>query len=419
MPEGRTAVQTGPKGHQRFAYDGAGRLTKVDDTYGTDCTARVYGFSVNTNRTSMASYPAADDGTCTTSTTPTNLSSGYDTADRVTDSGYSYDAFGRTLTVPSAQVDGKGNLTIGYFANDMVASLTQGSTTRTFTLDPIGRIRSMTSASGTTVNHYTGPGDTPAWITEADGSWTRNVAGLGGLAATVSSTKGVILQLNNLHGDVVATAANDASATGVTAYFEQTEYGAARSENITNPSRYGWLGVAQRSIDSLAGLVLMGVRLYNPATGRFLQVDPVPGGSANAYDYSAGDPIHNWDPSGKAYEYRYTKLKLISKSVFWDYDKKHWLLKTAYRALGCGWCPMSVKILKMYHEKWHYFKWYYDSKAAANKKWRLKAYFRYNNYYDIEFSGAYGAVEFQSWQRDSFRYKYRGTFYYSKPTTAV
>ncbi|MFD8251002.1 hypothetical protein [Streptomyces werraensis] len=29
----------------------------------------------------------------------------------------------------------------------------------------------------------------------------------------------------------------------------------------------------------------MAVRLYNPATGRFLSADPVPGASCNAYDY--------------------------------------------------------------------------------------------------------------------------------------
>ncbi len=43
----------------------------------------------------------------------------------------------------------------------------------------------------------------------------------------------------------------------------------------------------------------MGVRLYNPLTGRFLQVDPVVGGNANAYDYCTGDPINCTDLDGR------------------------------------------------------------------------------------------------------------------------
>jgi hypothetical protein len=43
-----------------------------------------------------------------------------------------------------------------------------------------------------------------------------------------------------------------------------TEYGAPRTDNVTNPIRYGWLGSKQRSADALAGVILMGVCLYNP-----------------------------------------------------------------------------------------------------------------------------------------------------------
>lgn len=43
----------------------------------------------------------------------------------------------------------------------------------------------------------------------------------------------------------------------------------------------------------------MGVRLYDPATGRFLSMDPVPGGSANAYEYCGDDPLNRYDLDGR------------------------------------------------------------------------------------------------------------------------
>ncbi len=64
------------------------------------------------------------------------------------------------------------------------------------------------------------------------------------------------------------------------------------------PVRYGWLGAAQRSADTPAGVLLMGVRLYHPAIGRFLQVDPVAGGAAGAYDYCNADPVNCTDLGG-------------------------------------------------------------------------------------------------------------------------
>ena len=43
----------------------------------------------------------------------------------------------------------------------------------------------------------------------------------------------------------------------------------------------------------------MGARLYDPALGRFLQIDPVWGGSAGAYDYAWQDPVNNVDLDGR------------------------------------------------------------------------------------------------------------------------
>jgi len=107
----------------------------------------------------------------------------------------------------------------------------------------------------------------------------------------------VELQLANLHGDIVATATT--AATGSASYSETTEYGLPRDSAATN-RRYGWLGAHQRNTgDTLAQITLMGVRLYNPTTGRFLSIDPVAGGSCNAYEYTCADPVNGLDLDGK------------------------------------------------------------------------------------------------------------------------
>ncbi len=47
---------------------------------------------------------------------------------------------------------------------------------------------------------------------------------------------------------------------------------------------------------------LMGARVYIPALGRFAQLDPKVGGSANGYDYVNQDPVNASDPSGNENE---------------------------------------------------------------------------------------------------------------------
>jgi RHS repeat-associated protein len=66
---------------------------------------------------------------------------------------------------------------------------------------------------------------------------------------------------------------------------------------------YGWLGEHQRAYEHTGGLSLvqMGARPYSPLLGRFLSVDPFEGGSANDYDYVAGDPINATDLDGTSW----------------------------------------------------------------------------------------------------------------------
>lgn len=302
-PFGQTVAASTPESQQQFGYDPAGRLTRAqdDDATAASCNVRNYTLNANTDRTALTAYADAGDGICTTATTPTVTTHTYDSADRITDTGYSYDTLGRTLTAPAADLANGANLNIGYYANDMVASLTQGAETRTFTLDPAMRLSTVSDTGGaqpgTTTNHYSDNSDSPTWISEADGSWTRNVTGLsGGLGAIQKSDGTVSLQVTDPRGNLVATVADDPTAVGPDWYAESTEYGAPRTGAA--PARYSWLGAEQRPTDAPSGIMLMGARLYTPLSGRFLSEDPVAGGSCSGYEYSCADPVNKSDTTG-------------------------------------------------------------------------------------------------------------------------
>ncbi|MCD9904017.1 hypothetical protein LUR56_36280 [Streptomyces sp. MT29] len=131
----------------------------------------------------------------------------------------------------------------------------------------------------------------------ATGALTRNVESASGLlAATTAAQGGVVLQLTNIHGDVALQLPLDPE--DAPQVLDSDEYGNARDGQPS--ARYGWLGGNQRSSETLTGLTLMGQRVYNPTTGRFLSVDPVPAGSPNYYGYPA-DPITMVDLDGRGW----------------------------------------------------------------------------------------------------------------------
>ncbi len=292
--------------NQLYGYDNAGRLVDVKDTYLAACTERRYSYDVDSNRLGLVSVAPGVAGACTGLGAQTATTHTYNAADQVTDAGYTFDAFGRATVVPAAYSDSGQSTLVAYYANDLVQSIQSGAgAARLYGLDPLLRLTTQTdgTAPGAVVhtNHYNGDGDSPSWIAEtADGStWTRVVPDLGAgvfaLQAGAPSSPSTSYQLVNLHGDVVAVTSSDPAAASPVSTQEQTEFGVPRPGGSS--TRYGWLGSRQRPTDT-TGLVLMGLRLYTPSQGRFLQVDPVPGGSANAYDYVDQNPIGASDLSG-------------------------------------------------------------------------------------------------------------------------
>jgi RHS repeat-associated protein len=296
---GQALSQTSTLSSQAYTYDAAGRFTKAQDTpAGEGCTTRVYALDEETNILSLTTRAPGSEGKCA-SEGGTAVNHSYDTANRLTDSGVAYDAFGDITKLPAGDAGG-AELTSTFYADETLASQTQSGETIGYYLDPLGRPRQAV-ASGTTnatiTMHYAGEGNTPAWSEETMGSWTRNIPGLGGgIVAIQHSGEAPVLQIEDLHGSIVGTASLSETATGLLSKGDSTEYGVPRT---STPPKYSWLGGLGLRTEFPTGIIAMGARSYVPELGRFLQPDPIEGGSASEYAYTYGDPINTSDPSGE------------------------------------------------------------------------------------------------------------------------
>ncbi|MDQ1492300.1 MAG: hypothetical protein QOJ23_4814 [Actinomycetota bacterium] len=141
---------------RHYIYDGAGRLSQVDD----GATTRRYAYDLNSNRCS------------TTSSTTCDPAYGFDNADRITKSpfasSYGYDGHGNLRT--TAGTVGNPSVNYGYDANDHATVIDDGATKTTETLSPPSRVlrRVVTPSAGGAATEdlnygYDGPGDSPAY----------------------------------------------------------------------------------------------------------------------------------------------------------------------------------------------------------------------------------------------------------------
>ncbi len=264
-------------------YDAAGRLLEVQEIpAGKGCTTRIYAYDEESNRTGMTTRTPGAEGRCATEGGSVETHS-YDSANRLIDSGIAYETFGNVTKLPAADAGGS-EVVSSYYVDSQLAAQEQGGKATNYYMDPAGRVRE-TRAPGVSVTHYAGAGSTVAWVSEPESKWTRNIPGIdGSLSAVRANTGAITLQLHDLQGNVVATAALSETETKLLSTYNSTEFGVPTT---STPPKYGWLGSTGISTESTTGLVVQNGITYVPQTGRPLQTQglalPSPANAATPY----------------------------------------------------------------------------------------------------------------------------------------
>ena len=123
------------------------------------------------------------------------------------------------------------------------------------------------------INHYPGPGEAISWTSEGSEKWTRNIPGIDGtLTATQHNSEAAVLQLHDLQGDIVATAALSETETKLITTYNSTEYGVPTNGT---PSKYSWLGAIGLATELPSGAPAPGGGSYVPQLGKPLQTQRV------------------------------------------------------------------------------------------------------------------------------------------------
>lgn len=206
-----------------------------------------------------------------------------------------------TLNGATLSTDNNGDqltdagLSFGYDARGRLTSVTAGTTTAHYTINPFG-LRD-TKTVGSTTTHYLYDINGHLLVeTDAAKATQREYVWVGDLLVMVRVYKNGSATEYNVWTDHLNTPRVVADATNAIVWrWDSDAYGngaptGSLTFNMRFPGQY---------FDAESGLHYNAARDYNPKTGRYVERDPLGlGGGANSYSYAMGNPAMFYDPYG-------------------------------------------------------------------------------------------------------------------------
>lgn len=299
---------------QCFAYDGLRELIQAWSTADSACPAtagadlggpapywQTFSYDAVGNRTGQTQHGIGGAGDTTiTETYPaarTTQPHSVQTIATTTPNGststaaYTYDALGDTTGRP---IPDGSNQALTWNANGDLGSVTTDGSAENYVYDAADKLLISKSRSGATL--YLASGEVHA---DAAGNlsgsryYQRDNA-----VIAVRTAAGVSFQINDRNA--TADLSVDAATLNPTKRrFDP--FGGSRGAAVAWPDDRSFVGGIA---DATTGLLRLGARDYDPATGRFVSVDPQLDTSdpqaMNSYAYSDNDPVTFSDPTGKS-----------------------------------------------------------------------------------------------------------------------
>lgn len=204
----------------------------------------------------------------------------------------------------------------------------------------VGQLVALKPGTSTIVTRFghSGGGESSDFTLDTSNQILERTIPLPGGVLLTKRSSGDVWSYPDIHGNVIATANASGAKDGATRNYDP--FGEALGgvpDNSNGNFDYGWLGQHQRSVETEAGIttIEMGARPYVPGLGRFLEVDPVEGGSCNDYEYVCADSPNRSDLTGQWSFPRdpdYAHARRVGSSSRWYVWNRH-----RSNAIA-GWC---------------------------------------------------------------------------------